>query len=1336
MASLVQTPAPGARLLRHVGDGLEVSLKGADLADAKAFVRTNLSGEWHDYPMKASGRGSAVVHLDITRPGVFSLKACLLPHGATEPVWPDGGDAVVKVAPEWTRFGASIYTAFVRQFFPPGKPAQAPYGAAEALDAAGFAVVPPSGTFRELARRLDHIVYALGFRIVQLLPVFPVPTTYARMGRYGSPFASLDFYSVDPALAEFDRRTTPLEQFCELADAVHARGARLFLDLPANHTGWASAFQTHHPDWFRRNGDGSFKSPGAWGVTWEDLVELDFSRPGVAEAMADVFLFWCAKGVDGFRCDAGYMVPVEAWRHITQRVKAAFPETVFLLEGLGGRIETTDELLADGGIDWAYSEIFQQEGRGALAWYLPDANARSQTLGPLVHFAETHDNNRLAARGRCYASMRTALAALLSQQGTFGITAGVEWFCADKIDVHGAPPLNWGAADNQVALLSRLNAILRSSACFQAGASISFVTAGDKECLVAVRTFPEAPPVLVAVNLDCGRATHVAWESRLFPCRPAWDLVSARQVPVGTDGGNAFVELPPGGFMALTGDVRVLRRVEMTDNERRSGVPARLPQRAAPSDDTVAFHFPRDTRRIVMVPPGYSLAVDSKLPFRAILYRGGKDGPRDHAAVVAAATAAPCNEGGDARYVTVLAVPAVEVRTPFMIEVTGFEEGRAERTISEILALPPADKATWNGFVSGARIRAGEDISAVLANRRGAMAQVRAAFGEIASQYDAILALNPDRNVPADRQVFFTRCRAWVRRRGHSFALDASCLESFEVAGNRTAVWRFTTPAGFGESVGVEAVLTLAEGTNAARIDFSRTDSLAVPVELVLRPDVEARNFHGPTLAYQGAEQAYPAAVRPRADGFGFVPAGGTIPCEMRLPGGAFHNEPVWSYSVAYPVEAGRGLAPTGDLFSPGWFSATLSASGTASLVAGETGTLDDLGPEERIADDPMRHWPPENHLDLFIADRDGLKTVIAGFPWFLDWGRDTLIFLRGFLAASGPSGRRRRIAEDVLREFARFEDRGTLPNIIHGTTVGNRDTSDAPLWFIVVAGEAGFTEVRETVASIIRGYVAGTPNGIRVDPESGLVYSPSHFTWMDTNYPAATPREGYPVEIQALWIAALTAARETFGIDGYGALERQARKALVRLFSLPGIGLADSLRTGGGFAPAAKATPEDAIRPNQLLAVTLGAVAPGSETARAIVRATEELLVPGAIRSLADRPVTVPQLVRSGDRLLNDPLAPYWGRYEGDEDTRRKPAYHNGTAWGWLFPMWCEASVAAGRNREAAKAILASAFGRLETGSLGQLPEIVDGDAPHAQRGCLAQAWSLSELVRVWNLI
>jgi predicted glycogen debranching enzyme len=344
----------------------------------------------------------------------------------------------------------------------------------------------------------------------------------------------------------------------------------------------------------------------------------------------------------------------------------------------------------------------------------------------------------------------------------------------------------------------------------------------------------------------------------------------------------------------------------------------------------------------------------------------------------------------------------------------------------------------------------------------------------------------------------------------------------------------------------------------------------------------------------------------------------------------------------------------------------------------------------------------------------------------------------------------------DLLATFGRFSDRGLMPNTIHGGDASNRDTSDAPLWYGVVCEEAAAragTNIYDSpvggpgrnIAHVLReiaaGYAGGTSNGIRLDGASGLIWSPSHFTWMDTNSPACTPREGYPVEIQVLWIRLLRQL-ERLGAksagEGWGGLADRAEQSLKKLFWLeePGY-LADLLIAGPG-QPAVGAVPDHALRSNYLQAVVFGLLT-GPQARRAVAAALRYLLVPGALRTLAPLPVSPPLEIRGADgRLLGDPPEPYRGRYEGDEDTRRKPAYHNGTAWLWTLPSACEALVRAWdgcpASVAAAKAYLAGMDHLMMSGCLGQLPEILDGDAPHQPRGCDAQAWSVTEALRVWK--
>ena len=266
----------------------------------------------------------------------------------------------------------------------------------------------------------------------------------ARYGRFGSPYASLDLTAIDPALVVFDRRTTGVDQFLELTYATHLKGARVFLDIVSNHTGWGSNLQENHPEWFLRAPDGSFVSPGAWGTTWEDLVELEHRHVALWDYLAEVFLIWCRRGVDGFRCDAGYKVPLPAWQYITARVRQEFPETVFLLEGLGGAWEVTEQLLVEGGMQWAYSELFQNYSGAEVAAYLDHSLKTVGRTGLLVHYSETHDNERLAARGRAWSLLRNRLCALASVSGGFGFTCGVEWLAPERVNVHSSRGLAWG----------------------------------------------------------------------------------------------------------------------------------------------------------------------------------------------------------------------------------------------------------------------------------------------------------------------------------------------------------------------------------------------------------------------------------------------------------------------------------------------------------------------------------------------------------------------------------------------------------------------------------------------------------------------------------------------------------------------------------------------------------------------------------------------------------------------------------------------------------------------------------------------------------------------------
>ena len=828
-----QSPAPGQMLVAPRGDVLEFRLESGEQQAGRAFLRTNLGrghvrleeivrevelgeaprkADWRDLPMVEQSPGVFSISVNLDEVGRFEAKTYFEPEGGGKLVWPAGDDVVIKVQPADTVCANSIYCAFVRQFGEGKSLAEEPElpdGVAE-LDEAGYAVIPPSGKFRDLIKQLDFIIGELGFRIVQVLPVFPVPSTYARMGRFGSPFAALDFMAADPALAEFDRRTTPLDQFRELADEIHARRAKLFIDIPINHTGWASWLQTHHPEWFVRDGHEHFQSPGAWGVTWEDLSELNYEQKELWKYIADVFLFWCREGVDGFRCDAGYMVPVPVWRYIVAKVRREFPDTIFFLEGLGGPLQTVEALLDRANIDWAYSEIFQTEGRDGLKWKLGEWTAGSLRRGLEIHFAETHDNNRLAGRGEAYARLRVALAAMASIDGGWGITAGVEWYARGKVLVHGAVPLNWGAGRNQVDWISRINGILSTHPAFAHGATVEVVGVGDGEQFGILRRNRDGE-VLVLVNLDLGHTLTASWEDSLFPHADCVDLLGGEATAAG------FAELAPGQVRCLTTGVEfpVLpgegnREPERAETQRIAaaatdvirwfggegddalcGDPERYCAEAAGLEfcPMARWSWPDDARRAVVVPVGWGVIVSAPSRFHVTLGHGGR--------VVTRVESLPRAGGGE------FALLKPETPGTYGIELTVFGSEMIERQQGELFVSPALEAVD-------VRLEGGRDHYALSTNGRGAMSYVCGAWGQIRSQYDALLAANLHDSYPIDRRVLLARCRAWIVYRDYSCELNGNCQVGFRKSGERSVEWRFEVPVGGGQRIGLTARVPIA----------------------------------------------------------------------------------------------------------------------------------------------------------------------------------------------------------------------------------------------------------------------------------------------------------------------------------------------------------------------------------------------------------------------------------------------------------------------------------------------------------------------------------------------
>jgi len=1426
MKPMIQNPAPGTRLVKFCGDTVDFTLNLAQAQNGTAWIRTNigqskiirkeiigqvdsqespLGRAWFDLPMRQVGEQAFTAKLPLCESGHFEAKCFFLPQSEDTPVWPRGANTIINVDSADACCANIIYNAFVRQFGP-NKAGAATLSSSENeliahLDQSAYTVIPPSGTFRDLIGELDFILGDLGCRILMLLPIHPTPTTYGRMGRFGSPYAALSFTAVDPALAVFDHHATPLEQFIELVDAVHQRNARIIIDIAINHTGWAAGLHESHPRWLVRGPEGKIEVPGAWGVDWEDLTKLDYRHQDLWQYMADVFLTWCHRGVDGFRCDAGYMIPAAAWKYIVARVREQYPDTVFLLEGLGGKISVTRDLLNTANLNWAYSELFQNYDRGQVENYLPEAFDISAGDGITVHMAETHDNLRLAARSEVYARLRTALCALCSPQGAFGFGNGVEGYATEKINVHNSPSLNWGAGNNQVNHIRHLNDLLKTHPAFQGDTKLQLIQRGDGNHICLLRHhLPTDKKLLIVVNLDHENQTPARWDSAAAAMKGLQfiDLISEIPVAVSATDGLHSVVLEPGQVLCLSRDPD-----DLNFRQQLAAQPCGLPRQievqrlhakvlqifaffhgtgdladfdigqaatqlkndplglcrklnpASRETRVIAWHWPQDIGREVMLPPGHFLYVRADHAFRARLVIKQQTMAAESSIAAADGTFfvlfGPLDSAASAQSAT--------------LRLAVFGPDGGQHAQAPLLLLPRAKHIRVKRIFQPAELQR-QNLCFMATNGRGAMLKLPVAWAELSSRYDSLLAANMSREYPENRWIMLTRCRAWLVFQGYSQALNTDCLEAFAVDDLGGGFWRYHVPTGQGENIRLTIGLTMAAGENALQITFYRhpsdgqDDHLddSKPVQLILRPDIENRSFHDTTKAYTGPQDLWPQAIGADQQGFEFRPDSGHR-LRMKISRGNFVAEPEWQYMVHRAADAERGQDPDSDLFSPGYFSVALAGNQQVSLAADMPRAGQDVAGQSPLSADQIvgpldsgknyRRSPPHiltRALSDFVVQRGAHQSVIAGYPWFLDWGRDALIFVRGVIAA-----RQLTTARAILKQFGQFEEQGTLPNMIQGTQAANRDTSDAPLWFILACddllraenddrfleADCGGRTVREIILSIGNGFRDGTPNGIKMDPASGLIFSPLHFTWMDTNHPAGTPRQGYPIEIQALWYAALGLLGRIDRPeirDQWHRLARQVQSSIMNLFWQNNLGFLSDCRHAAAGQSALEATPDDALRPNQLLAITLGAVS-DKNLGRRILESCETLLVPGAIRSLADRPVAYPiEIIHQGNRV-NDPNHPYQGRYCGDEDSRRKPAYHNGTAWTWPFPSFCEAwaMTYGAASRPTALAWLTSGVRLLDRGCVGHIPEILDGDFPHTPRGCDAQAWGASELLRVW---
>jgi predicted glycogen debranching enzyme len=593
---------------------------------------------------------------------------------------------------------------------------------------------------------------------------------------------------------------------------------------------------------------------------------------------------------------------------------------------------------------------------------------------------------------------------------------------------------------------------------------------------------------------------------------------------------------------------------------------------------------------------------------------------------------------------------------------------------------------------------------------------------------------------PAGRMVLANGFDAWVETPGGTFAISsqrynpdvvhpdgASRIESFEY--EPWPRWRYKIDS----DIVIEQELFVPKHESAVFISWKLVSPNDSNLKLKVRPFLSGRDFHS-THHENGlfrfeAEQNGERVTFRSYDG---------VPAVVACSNGHYAHDSTWYRNFLYSEELARGLDAVEDLASPGVFEFSLSHKPAVLMLAAEGHAITDIESIEarhaqvRSIEQVRRQYfssPLERAADAYLVKRSKGKTLIAGYPWFGDWGRDTFIALRGLCIATGHLEE----ARDILLEWAGTVSQGMLPNRFPDQGEQPEFNSvDASLWYIIAVNDyllaakkqptltddCHTEKLRSAVEAILTGYNEGTRFGIRADRD-GLLSAGEHgqqLTWMDARVDGReiTPRIGKPVEIQALWLnslaigAQLSAPWETLFEKGRAAFE-------VRFWNENAGYLADVIDCD--HQPGVI---DLTFRPNQIFAVGgLPLTLLSKEKARRVVDAVEMLLLtPVGLRSLA-------------------PGEPgYAAHYQGDSRARDS-VYHQGTVWPWLIGPFVEAWVrvhgsnVAARSKARAK-FFPPLYEHLNRAGLGHISEICDAEPPHTPRGCPFQAWSLGELLRL----
>ncbi len=542
------------------------------------------------------------------------------------------------------------------------------------------------------------------------------------------------------------------------------------------------------------------------------------------------------------------------------------------------------------------------------------------------------------------------------------------------------------------------------------------------------------------------------------------------------------------------------------------------------------------------------------------------------------------------------------------------------------------------------------------------------------------------------------------------------------------------------EGIPIRKTIFMAHGENTTVVSYRFPGSRGRRISLELRPLVAFRDYHALALANDRI-----AATVAHHDGWiSIEPYPGLPALCFCFPPGELIEESDWYYSFEYERERERGLDWREDLFHP--FTLRFEVGSEEIALIASTSRPDGRTAGEFRAAELLRRegldrgWESADPFvrdllratDAFLIKRcDGASSVIAGYPWFSDWGRDTMISIPGLTLVP----KRFEEARSILLGYAALCDRGILPNYF--PDAGNRpeyNTADATLWFVYAvqeysraAGDYDFAALRlyPTLIEILEHHLNGTRYGIHADTDGLLAWAEPGMalTWMDARVGdwVVTPRQGKPVEIQALWYNALRflgdisqRAGDSATFRRCGRVADKARHSFARLFWNHANDCLHDCVTPDG--------PDPSIRPNQLLALSLPYALLSRERGKQVLATVHrELWTPFGLRTLAP----------SDSR--------YRGTCEGNV-LERDSSYHQGTVWPWLLGPYLSARLrvygSSEETRSIARENMRALRSHLMDAGVGTISEIFDGDAPHRPRGCIAQAWSVAETLRMAVLL